>query len=537
MKKYIIYSIILFLTYTYTGCDKDTNFLDDPNSVPPSQLNVNNLLNSIQIDFNKVLIGDADSNTSLNEEARKFTRMEYQFGTYSNSAETYNETWINFYAGMLKDIRVMTPLAQAKGQLNHIGVAQLLEAYGIVTMVDFFGNIPYSEAINDNILHPIADDDQAVYNYALSLIDQSIPNLSAELSDDLKIENDLYYKGNMSNWIKLANSLKLKIYVQTKNVNPTLSASKINDILAENNYIDEMSEDFQFTFGTNISNPDTRHPLYSKNYNGSGASNYISNSYMYALTIDNDPRLRYYFYRQNTSAPVGDDLVCTLPPNPPYTYCYIGNGYRGRDHATNAGIPDDARRRTNWGLYPVGGTFDISQPDVCESGDGAKGAGINPILLSSYLKFMIAEAGLTIPGVTADPLTSYQQGIEQSIAKVMSFKALEGAELSSFEPSTTTVNNFITTMSNRYNAASGTNAKLEQIMKQYWVALWGNGIEAYNNYRRTGLPKLQSPQVAGTVFPRVISYPSNYVNYNANAVQHPVTTQVFWDTNPAGFID
>jgi hypothetical protein len=38
-------------------------------------------------------------------------------------------------------------------------------------------------------------------------------------------------------------------------------------------------------------------------------------------------------------------------------------------------------------------------------------------------------------------------------------------------------------------------------------------------------------------FPRVMVYPESFVNLSSNGAQHPITTQVFWDNNPAGFIN
>jgi hypothetical protein len=45
--------------------------------------------------------------------------------------------------------------------------------------------------------------------------------------------------------------------------------------------------------------------------------------------------------------------------------------------------------------------------------------------------------------------------------------------------------------------------------------------------------------IAGTAFPRSLFLPSSELNSNDNPdlVQKSLTDQVFWDTNPAGFID
>ena len=84
-----------------------------------------------------------------------------------------------------------------------------------------------------------------------------------------------------------------------------------------------------------------------------------------------------------------------------------------------------------------------------------------------------------------------------------------------------------------------TQNKLDVIIKEYWVALWGNGIESYNMVRRTGKPANLQPALAPSPgeFYRSFTYPAVYIVRNNNATQKPGNTvQVFWDNNPAGFV-
>ena len=78
------------------------------------------------------------------------------------------------------------------------------------------------------------------------------------------------------------------------------------------------------------------------------------------------------------------------------------------------------------------------------------------------------------------------------------------------------------------------------IAREYWLALYGNGIEAYNLYRRTGQPDGMQPGLNPVVgkFPRSFIYPDAYVNRNSNAKQKAdFGVKVFWDNNPDGFIN
>ena len=107
-------------------------------------------------------------------------------------------------------------------------------------------------------------------------------------------------------------------------------------------------------------------------------------------------------------------------------------------------------------------------------------------------------------------------------------------------PDATAINNYVAAVKDAYiNGDDST--KLEIIVQQYFIALWTNGIEAYNTYRRTGKPgklqptvKLQDPGV----FIRSNWYPQSAESNNSNITQKTgVTNPVFWDTNPEGFVD
>ena len=91
-----------------------------------------------------------------------------------------------------------------------------------------------------------------------------------------------------------------------------------------------------------------------------------------------------------------------------------------------------------------------------------------------------------------------------------------------------------------YNGGSDDD-KMRVIVEQYFIALWTNGVEAYNTYRRTGQPSdiqpaldLQDPGV----FARSHWYPAAAADNNSNLTQKEgVTSPVFWDTNPANLVD
>jgi hypothetical protein len=298
---------------------------------------------------------------------------------------------------------------------------------------------------------------------------------------------------------------------------------------------------------------------------------YMSNYYMWTLAAEKpmpDPRVRYYFYRQveDSEALDRNEYSChfsnfpdqdfkpahyeAVDPNIPYCYGAT-NGYFGRDHLNNEGIPPDGQLRTVYGLYPIGGQFD---DETFASGvpqslgtTGGLGQGIQPLMLASFVDFLRAEAALTL-GTNDNPRALLEGGIRKSMAKVRSFEGLVSSTLSQsieirgggtstvgalYAMTDDDINEYVTYVLGQYDAASN---KLDVVMKEYYIALWGNGLEAYNMYRRTCLPSNMAPSLEPSPggFYRSFFYPFDYIVRNANATQKVVTEPVFWDNNAPG---
>lgn len=217
-------------------------------------------------------------------------------------------------------------------------------------------------------------------------------------------------------------------------------------------------------------------------------------------------------------------------------YCTLPDGYWGRDHLDDDGIPPDNRLRTLWGVYPAGGEFDSDIGLPGNASSGMQGAGAEVIMLDSYVKFMMAEAALTL-GTTGDPRQLLLDAVRANIDHVLAFG--EEMAVQEFIPTTEEIDAYIAEVGTLYDGAASNEAKLEVIVKEYYIGLFGNGVESYNLVRRTGMPSNLQPALlenAGT-FTRTFNYPANCVNLNASISQKESNAvQVFWDTNPAGVI-
>ncbi len=580
--KHIKLLLAIVVLLSFAGCKNTFNLdiNDNPNAVSPEQADVNFLFNSIQLDFAFFNSGNSSTagvyfSTSQMARTTAFTSSR----TYEDAfqPETFNFIWRMAYANILPDVKALTDKA-AKDNLSvpiKVGASKIMASYVLTTLVDMFGDVPYSEIGQGvKVISPKADAGQSVYAAAEKLLDEAIDVLSNAGNESI---TDLYYDGDASKWMALANALKIRIYNNTRLVDSEAGA-KIKAILDAGG-LDNFA-DFQFKYGVNQTAPDSRHPLYANSYESSDGdyqSNYLMWLMKYEKDSIEDPRLRFYYYRQDLDLTDNDkttwECVLTETPfqpipagqfdhylavDPNLPFCIASeDGYFGRDHGNGEGIPPDGPLRTVYGIYPAGGAFDNnSAQETQQKGEfGAKGEGILPILMGSWVDFMRAEAAL-MANTGEDAKALLMSGVQKSISKVQDFSLgiIPQSQLDyvvAKKPKVVTAKEafidnldkkdsiYMAKVSDIYDNSSD---KLDVIIKEFLIATFGTGLEGYNMYRRTGkpnnMPPVIDPQIASTTkFPRSFLYPANYVNLNQNATQKAnQQVPVFWDNNPDGLL-
>jgi len=358
----------------------------------------------------------------------------------------------------------------------------------LMQLVDFLGDVPWSET-NQPIDFPTPnlDDDAAVYAAANAILDEGIGILSGLTANDVPGSTfDFFYGGDLTKWVKFGNTIKMRSALTTGDF------AAFNAVVAGGNFITDTADDMQFGFGTQELQPDTRHQDYAADYRSDGANIYQSNWLMQLMRLTNDPRIRYYFYRQNECTPGsscdpagnGETLQCSLQLTPTHLigtpsediWCYMEDGYWGRFHGNDEGTPPDNFTRTASGVYPAGGLFDDDDFGSVGLGLGGGGEGIEPIMLASYVDFMRAEVALA-SGQAGDAADFIRAGLEKSIAKVMTFGALDPGADADFFPESDVVDAFIDARINTFDAAD-MDGKWNILAEQYFVTMYGGGSDA-----------------------------------------------------------
>lgn len=570
--------LVLFMAITLS-CDMDGD-LKNPNEASVEQADPQLIMNSIQLDFAD-FYSLASGNTVLTDKTTvgvdRLMRMRAMITGYRYQTafqpQFMDDLWRTAYQRVLTNIETLLPMAEEKEFTTLIGVAKILKAYTYLTLVDLFGDVPQSEALLGLAeFNPSADNGSAIYTQAITLLGEARTELAKKgLVPGDEIARDIYYDVDgkhdsariRARWTALANTLELKAWVNLSMI-PARKAeadAKIatffdlasGDSKPTVDIIDTEAENFTYKYGT-ATVPVSRHPIYRQYYGPAkgSATGYICNSYLaevYSGLGVEDPRWRYYFYRQVGSlvraAQVDPKSIGCNPAARParytagnYVFCTFEPGFYGRDHGDASGTPADTQVITCAGSYPAAGRADITPTSVStyfgetQQGQGGNGAGIEPMYMSFFTDFLKAEvmarAGQAAAGAVLE------RAVRASVDQVRSFSNSVGEVLpAGLEPD---VDDYVTAVGNKWSGAATNADKVKVVGRELYVACWGSAIEAYNAYRRTSAPTHMQPtvQVGEGLWLRSLVYPANFVNLNNTAAQKDfgTTNKVFWDNNP-----
>jgi hypothetical protein len=263
-----------------SSCKKQFDkLLTNPNYPSAATADVDLYLNEVQLDFNTFW-------TSAGDYGAQLSRQQHWTGPFYRNGYTpssFDFQWTTAYTGVLTNSNAMIPLALSQRKYIQSGIARVLKAYTVATLVDNFGDIPYSEAGlgNDNTI-PKVDGGASIYVAVQNLLDSAISDFSKPNSAPFA-GNDLFYGGSKANWTTLAKTLKLKFYMQTRLVDPSVTA-KIQALVTENNLITTSAKDFVFRYGTSVTAPDSRHSHYATDYTNNGNGEYLANYFMWMVS-------------------------------------------------------------------------------------------------------------------------------------------------------------------------------------------------------------------------------------------------------------
>ena len=561
-------SILLLLATTlFIGC---SDYLDvDTDTDNPTDAPLNLLLSNIERNVSNTIDFDIYSGSILSVYTHQMTAREEQdqYGTKVDNGAMQNE-WNNIYL-TLKDIESLISKSKETGNLVYLGIGQMQKAYLMSIAVDLWGDVPYSEAtqLMGGIISPKFDDQKAVYKAIFDLIEEAKVNLKSNAGIKKPGSDDFFYGGSTSKWIKFANTFKLKLYNQTRLVSDFDQAG-FNALIAENNFFTSNADDFQFLKYAAISPSDERNAYFIESYNSTQFGSYQSPWFYEILkgvnpNIHNnnpDPRMKYYFYNQLMPNQLPPDQGVAATGDPRADYWDKSTGFFSiRFGSTGPNRDSSAERSYTYpGIFPSGGRYDDGLGYKNDAGsviqmDVNGGTGVAPRRILTYDEFLYIQAELIEVGkLSGSASTKLREAMNASFAKVDQVVDKNGSKQTIPKlVGSTAVTTFINNVIADYTTGSAAK-RLEVIMTQKWVATYGDPMDQYNDYRRTGFPILANPLTStkeyqlnnGDAFPIIDSqtvlnnpfqlsffWPQSELNVNQNAPvqKNAGTYKIFWD--------
>jgi hypothetical protein len=166
-------------------------------------------------------ITDVLTTPSVNTNNFRLYTQQWTTTTYLNEprynmvARTYSQSfWQAIYRDVLADLKESKRLIEEDELLdpviknNQLGLVGIMEVYSWAVLVNTFGDVPYSEALDFTISLPKYDDAMTIYNDLVTRLDASLALLTSGTSFGA---GDILYGGDVAKWMRFGNSLKLKL--------------------------------------------------------------------------------------------------------------------------------------------------------------------------------------------------------------------------------------------------------------------------------------------------------------------------------------
>lgn len=456
------YKILLLLSglLVLQSCTKDFDEINDnPNFPTVDEANPALILPKILFETGNTMTAEIAWGTG-NILAQLVATNNFT-GTDRYLLGTYEGTWNLFYRN-IRDANNLLDLAEASGNGGYQAAALTLRAWMLANLTEMYGDIPYSEALKgkEDEFQPKYDKQADIYITILKDLEDAVSATNKGGSMD----GDIMYNGNVDQWAKLANSLRMRYLMRLENKWNELGidgAAQMQAIVSSGVHF--LSNDdngaVPYLEGTN------RWPLNTSRV-GSFDEKRMSQRIETVLKDLNDPRMNILF--REVDNPSSNEFVG------------VPNGL-SEDEASNfnGGANNQSRLGTRF----------REEPAAVEM----------MIMHYSELMFIVAEAVEKgyIVGNTAD---FYNAGVEAN----MNYLGIEDASGYLANPD-----------------VALTTEPLKRIGVQKWLSLFMVGNEAWFDYRRTGQPELTpGPSASLTELPSRIQYPEseqvlNESNYNA----------------------
>ncbi|MFY0255990.1 SusD/RagB family nutrient-binding outer membrane lipoprotein [Chitinophaga sp. 30R24] len=290
MKAIYIFSFLLILCW---GCKRDfTSLNTDPTQFTKATPEAS------------ILAAVKNLNTQMaNYNISKYWDLSHLLCQQANRYDVTDAgLWQTFYQGVLGNLnQVLLNYSNDSSFSNRVQIARILHAYTYFILASNFGPAPLKQANNTQYLSSVMfDNEDTLYTYALTTLKDAASKIS--LTGD-KLTYDPVYNGNLQNWVKFANTLRLKIALQCQRNLPDLARQQIQDVMAnETATINSEAETAKMNYENIAGNENPYYAKFIKTNSyypytptATGQAPKLSEFLLTFFRSYNDPRLQAYY--------------------------------------------------------------------------------------------------------------------------------------------------------------------------------------------------------------------------------------------------
>jgi len=484
--KPLVLSAILFLTF---GCKKTLDVNVDPNNpqiekASPEVLFPSGVMSTAgRVGGDLAILGGIWSQFWT----QSFASNQFKtIDTYNLTRTDFNGPYDELFAGALNDYYLALKISKSKSDWRYNLMCTVMRAYTYQVLVDLYDKVPYTEAFQGAAnLQPKFDDGYAIYEGLLKELNDALAKdfTSIPLTAD-QSKGDFIFGGDMSLWVKFANTLKLKMYLRMVNAKPAEAQAGITKLYQD-------GADFLVTdagIAKFEGTPNNSNPFYEYNVRRLNIStNLRASKTLSSWLVENgDPRRNDYY--------------ATLSPIPMNQGDFAASAQEQPTYANSTVIAQSASDPV-WFISAAESYF--MQTEALERYFGGAGA-----------------------------QAMYENGVQAAFAQT-------GRDASAF---------LAPGGAYAYNTSGTFEQKLEQIIVQKWASLFGShALEGFFEQQRTGYPRTSTVYstsanyipgqwvysrngVTGQGnFPKRLVWPASSRERNSNTPPEvPITAKVWW---------
>ena len=425
--------------------------------------------------------------------------------------DEWNQTMFKLaYDNVMSPIREIKRLGAEKDLPDFWAIARILKVEAMHRVTDTYGPIPYSK-FGTGSSSVEYDAQKDIYYSFFDDLDDAATQLKAYIAANPTSKPfakfDMLYNGNYNNWIRFANSLRLRLAMRISKIDPARAHTEAEKAVnAANGGLIESNNDIAKVSGFGIKHPLNTISISWNDTRMSAMMDMFLNGYK-------DPRIAKYFSAAKDPAA------------------------NGRYQGIRIGI--NIKAKSDYVDFSMINTEYINETTPIQ------------LITAAEVDFLRAEGNLRGWNMGGTAKSFYESGISKSFNQL-------GAPIGNYlNDNTSTAIDYKDPKNANNNAKATTNItikwdendtnekKLERIITQKWIAMFPDGAEAWSEFRRTGYPKLMPVVInnsGGKIDTKTqirrINFPITERTNNAAAVQKAIdllggsdngATRLWWD--------